>query len=265
MPDPRMSLKAALHGRVVRETDLESLARLNPEIAREQITAMVRDLLFKESTPLAHSEREALVRDILDEVFGLGPLEPLLDDPTVSDVLVNGCDSVYVERHGMLERTDVRFDDNAHLMRVIERIVSRVGRRVDESSPMVDARLPDGSRVNAIIPPLALDGPALSIRRFGARPADRRRSAAQRHADEGDARAAAGCGQGQAQHPDLRRHGRRQDDPAQRALGVHPRVRAHRHDRGRGRAAAQAGARGPARDAAAERRGQGRGAPAPAA
>ena len=170
MPDPRVGLKAALHSRVVRETDLERLARLNPDVAREQITALVRDLLYKESAPLAHNEREALVREILDEVFAHGPIQPLLDDPTVSDVLVNGFDTVYIERRGVLERTEVRFDDNAHLMRVIERIVSRVGRRVDESSPMVDARLPDGSRVNVIIPPLSLSGPVLSIRRFGREP-----------------------------------------------------------------------------------------------
>jgi pilus assembly protein CpaF len=127
-------------------------------------------MLEREKTPLTMSEREQLVREVLDELFGLGPLEAFLDDPTISDILVNGAHNVYIERAGLLEKTDVRFTDDEHLMRIIERIVSRVGRRVDESSPMVDARLSDGSRVNAIIPPLALDGPILSIRRFGRNP-----------------------------------------------------------------------------------------------
>ncbi len=163
-------LKTSLHTRVINEVDLETLNRLNDEAAREQVSQIVRELLQREKTPLSLAEREQLVREILDELFGYGPIQPLLDDPTVSDILVNGSGMVYVERHGVLERTDVKFNDDQHLMRIIERIVSRVGRRVDESSPMVDARLPDGSRVNAIIPPLALDGPTLSIRRFGRDP-----------------------------------------------------------------------------------------------
>jgi pilus assembly protein CpaF len=163
-------LKATLHARILREMDLESLNRLNADVAREQISALVREMLDGEPTPLALAERDQLGREILDEVFAHGPIQPLLDDPTVSDILVNGPAVVYVERHGILERSEIRFDDNAHLMRVIERIVSRVGRRVDESSPMVDARLPDGSRVNVIVPPLSLVGPVLSIRRFGRDP-----------------------------------------------------------------------------------------------
>ncbi|HXG92288.1 MAG TPA: CpaF family protein [Blastocatellia bacterium] len=163
-------LKTSLHTRVINEVDLETLNRLNDEAAREQVSQIVRELLQREKTPLSLAEREQLVREILDELFGYGPIQPLLDDPTVSDILVNGSGMVYVERHGVLERTDVKFNDDQHLMRIIERIVSRVGRRVDESLPMVDARLPDGSRVNAIIPPLALDGPTLSIRRFGRDP-----------------------------------------------------------------------------------------------
>jgi pilus assembly protein CpaF len=160
-------LKTRLHTRVLDDVDLESLNRLTDEVAREQVTTLIRDMLQREKTPLALTERQKLVAEIVDELFGLGPIQPLLDDPTVADILVNGANTVYVERHGVLERTDIRFNDNQHLMRIIERIVSRVGRRVDESSPMVDARLQDGSRVNAIIPPLALDGPTLSIRRFG--------------------------------------------------------------------------------------------------
>ena len=160
-------LKTRLHTKVLDDVDLESLNRLSEDVAREQVMQLIKDMLQREKTPLALTERQKLVAEILDELFGLGPIQPLLDDPSVADILVNGPNTVYVERLGILERTDIRFNDNQHLMRIIERIVSRVGRRVDESSPMVDARLQDGSRVNAIIPPLALDGPTLSIRRFG--------------------------------------------------------------------------------------------------
>jgi pilus assembly protein CpaF len=165
-----LDLKQTLHSKVINEIDLESLNRLQEDIAREQLSRVILELLQREKTPLTMTERENLVTEILDEVFGLGPLQPLLADPTLSDILVNGAHEVYVERRGKLEHTNIHFTDNEHLMRIIDRIVSRVGRRVDESSPMVDARLSDGSRVNVIIPPLALDGPILSIRRFGADP-----------------------------------------------------------------------------------------------
>ena len=160
-------LKTALHAKLLDEIDLESLNRLNEDTAREQVTELIRNLLQRENTPLALSERDQLIRELLDELFGYGPIQPLLEDPRVSDILVNGPNAVYIEWQGLLDRTDIKFNDDQHLMRIIDRIVSRVGRRVDESSPMVDARLPDGSRVNAIIPPLAVDGPLLSIRRFG--------------------------------------------------------------------------------------------------
>jgi pilus assembly protein CpaF len=160
-------VKAKIHGQILEEMDLESLNRLQEDVARTRVGEAIRELLHRDRTPLTLKEREQLVHEIVDELFGLGPIEPLLADNTVSDILVNGPDNIYVERRGVLERTDLFFNDSAHLMRIIERIVSRVGRRVDESSPMVDARLPDGSRVNAIIPPLALDGPSMSIRRFG--------------------------------------------------------------------------------------------------
>jgi pilus assembly protein CpaF len=163
-------LKTKLHSKVLNEVQLENLYRLGDEAAREQIGQLIREMLQRENTPLALAEREQMAREILDEVFGLGPLEPLLADQTISDILVNTSRMVYIERRGVLERTEIKFNDDQHLMRIIDRIVSRVGRRVDESSPMVDARLPDGSRVNAIIPPLALDGPMLSIRRFGRDP-----------------------------------------------------------------------------------------------
>jgi len=163
-------LKGNLHAKVINEIDLESLNRLQEDAARDQLRKVILDVLQREKTPLTMTEREQMVSEILDEVFGLGPLQPLLADATLSDILVNGAYNVYVERRGKLERTNVRFNDNDHLMRIIDRIVSRVGRRVDEASPMVDARLRDGSRVNVIIPPLALDGPVLSIRRFGTDP-----------------------------------------------------------------------------------------------
>ena len=155
------------------------------------------------------SEREILFAEVVDDVFGLGPLEPLLRDPNVSDILVNTHSSVFVERKGKMERVTASFQDDAHLMRVIDRIVSRVGRRVDDSSPMVDARLPDGSRVNAIIPPLAVDGPLLSIRRFPAERLQGQRPGVARRAHRADARVPVALRAGQAQLPDQRRHRRR--------------------------------------------------------
>jgi pilus assembly protein CpaF len=163
-------IKANLHRKVLDRLDLEKLDRVAGDTAREEVLALVRTSILNEGAPLTFAERERLAREVLDEIFGLGPLEFLLQDPSISDILVNGFDHVYVERAGKLERVNMTFKDNQHLRQIIDRIVSRVGRRVDESSPMVDARLPDGSRVNAIIPPLALDGPALSIRRFGRDP-----------------------------------------------------------------------------------------------
>ncbi|MGD0568516.1 MAG: CpaF family protein [Candidatus Sulfotelmatobacter sp.] len=163
-------VKADLHRKILDRLDLEKLGRTTGDAAREEVLVLIRNSVNSEVVPLSFAERERLSREILDEIFGLGPLEPLLKDSTISDILVNRYDRVYIERAGKLELTGLSFKDNGHLMQIIERIVSRVGRRVDESSPMVDARLPDGSRVNAIIPPLALDGACLSIRRFGRDP-----------------------------------------------------------------------------------------------
>ncbi|HEY1463283.1 MAG TPA: CpaF family protein [Terriglobales bacterium] len=160
-------VKADLHRRILDRLDLEKLGRATGDAARDEVLLLIRNTVNSEAVPLSFAERERLAREILDEIFGLGPLEPLLKDPTVSDILVNRFNRVYVERAGKIEPTGLSFKDNQHLMQIIDRIVSRVGRRVDESSPMVDARLADGSRVNAIIPPLAIDGPCLSIRRFG--------------------------------------------------------------------------------------------------
>jgi pilus assembly protein CpaF len=163
-------VKADLHRKILDRLDLEKLGKTSGDSARDEVLVVIRNAVNSEVVPLSFAERERLSREILDEIFGLGPLEPLLKDQTISDILVNRFDRVYIERGGKLELTGLSFKDNVHLMQIIERIVSRVGRRVDESSPMVDARLPDGSRVNAIIPPLAIDGPCLSIRRFGRDP-----------------------------------------------------------------------------------------------
>ncbi len=161
------TVKTAIHRRLIQKLNLDRITEANREEVRRQVGLIVESLVVGESTPMNLQERERLVQEVLDEVFGLGPLESLLADPTVSDILVNTCKHVYIERKGMLEETTIQFRDDAHLMTIIDRIVSAVGRRVDESSPMVDARLADGSRVNAIIPPLSIDGPVLSIRRFG--------------------------------------------------------------------------------------------------
>ena len=162
--------KAEIHKTLISKLDLEKLSRVNSSQARQAVAGIVKEIIADQRVPLNYDEQEKIQSDLLDEVFGLGPLEPLLRDPSISDILVNDKDHVSIERGGLLQRVDTTFRDDRHLLQIIDRIVSRVGRRVDESSPMVDARLPDGSRVNAIIPPLALDGPSLSIRRFGTGP-----------------------------------------------------------------------------------------------
>ncbi|WP_394821739.1 CpaF family protein [Pendulispora albinea] len=169
-PDVYHGLKASLHARVVDRLDLETLGRLTTERLTQELTALLAQMVADKNLPLNRREREKMVHELIDDILGLGPLEALLRDPSISDILVNTFDTIYVERKGRLELTSLRFRDNDHLQQTISRIVSRVGRRVDEASPMVDARLPDGSRVNAIIPPLAVDGPLLSIRRFGGAP-----------------------------------------------------------------------------------------------
>jgi pilus assembly protein CpaF len=162
--------KAEIHRTLISKLDLEKLSRVNSTQARQAVSGIVKEIIADQRVPLNFDEQEKIQADLLDEVFGLGPLEPLLRDPKISDIMVNDKDHVFIEKGGLLQRTDTKFRDDRHLLQIIDRIVSRVGRRVDESSPMVDARLPDGSRVNAIIPPLALDGPSLSIRRFGTGP-----------------------------------------------------------------------------------------------
>ena len=168
----RNALKTAVHHELIRRMDLEKLSAIQADETggRQRLLSIILQLIGEQSAPLSTLDRDRLAQDILDEVFGLGPLEPLLHDPTVSDILVNTHKNVYVERRGVIEKTDIAFKDEAHLMHIIDKIVSAVGRRIDESSPMVDARLLDGSRVNIVIPPLAVDGPLLSIRRFGSTP-----------------------------------------------------------------------------------------------
>ena len=163
-------LKSDLHRTLIAKLDLEKLSRVNSSQARQAVAAMINEIIVSQRVPLSFEQQEKVQQDLLDEVFGLGPLESLLSDTSISDILVNDRDHVFIERRGLLSRVNVSFRDDRHLLQIIDRIVSRVGRRIDESTPMVDARLPDGSRVNAIIPPLALDGPAISIRRFGTGP-----------------------------------------------------------------------------------------------
>lgn len=160
-------LKTGIHRDLLNKVDLEKVATVRDDRIRRQVFAVIQELVSNLKTPLSGPERERLALEVLDEVFGLGPLEPLLQDPTITDILVNGSKEIYVERGGLLEETKIMFKDDAHLMHIIDKIVSAIGRRIDESSPMVDARLADGSRVNVIIPPLAIDGPHMSIRRFG--------------------------------------------------------------------------------------------------
>jgi len=162
--------KAEIHRTLISKLDLEKLSRINSNQARQAVAGMINEIVGGQRVPLSFAEQSKIETELLDEVFGLGPLEPLLADHSISDILVNDKNHVFIERRGQLQRVDTAFRDDRHLLQIIDRIVSRVGRRVDESSPMVDARLPDGSRVNAIIPPLALDGPSVSIRRFGTGP-----------------------------------------------------------------------------------------------
>src|SRR5438067_1945098 len=168
--DELRRLKANLHRQLVMNMDLSALAGMNKEQLRLEVRRVADELCQRSATLINRQERERLVNEVLDETFGLGPLESLMKDPSITDILINGHNTVYVEREGRLERAPIAFTDERHLLHIVQRIVSQAGRRVDETSPMVDSRLPDGSRINAIIPPLALDGALVSIRRFGARP-----------------------------------------------------------------------------------------------
>ncbi len=227
----QQEIKAAVHLGLIKRLDLEKIALMHENPAsQQQLVAVIQQLIGEQNIPLSAAERDRLAQEVLDEVFGLGPLEPLLQDPTVNDILVNTYNAVYVERRGVLEKTTVIFKDDRHLMHVIDKIVSAVGRRVDESSPMVDARLKDGSRVNAIIPPLAVDGPILSIRKFGSKPLGAEDLLRNKALTEPMLEDPEGCGPGPAQHHRLRRHGRGQDHIAERAVQLYRRAGAHHHD-----------------------------------
>src|SRR5688572_30875517 len=171
-PSPSQSVKIEVHRRLLENMDLAQARRMPREELQRECSRRIDQLLGEQRTPLSAPDKQRLLREVMDEVFGLGPVEELLRDPLITDILVNGPHLVYVEKLGRLEETEQVFRDDAHLIQVIQRIAARIGRRIDESSPMLDARLADGSRVNAIIPPLALDGPAMSIRRFGKIPFD---------------------------------------------------------------------------------------------
>ena len=214
-PKAYQELKSSIHRDLLGQIDLEKLMDMRDGRARSQIFGIIQELVANSNTPLSGVERERLSREVLDEVFGLGPLEPLLQDPTINDILVNTFKRVYIERAGILEKTNVVFKDDAHLMHIIDKIVSAVGRRVDESSPMVDARLLDGSRVNVIIPPLAIDGPTVSIRRFGLVPLESEDLVKNRTLTP------AGRRQGAPEHDHFRRHGRRQDDASERPVRLY--------------------------------------------
>ena len=199
-------LKLKAHSRLFETMDLAQLENVDPALLSAKVTATIGDLLKEEARLLTDSDRARLVDELKDELLGLGPLEPLLRDDSITDILVNGYDHVYVERKGKLHRTEAAFQDNQHLMLIIDRIVSKVGRRVDEASPMVDARLPDGSRINAIIPPLAIDGPSLSVRRFGKYRFRIEDLIAKEAIDPRNGRSAGGNRAGEAQRDGLRRH-----------------------------------------------------------
>ena len=214
-------LKRRIHSKLVDKLDLTRVGELDADDLRREIRLVVEFLCDKEETFLNRNEVQHLTEEVLDETFGLGPLEALLKDESISDILINGPKKVYVEHRGKMKRTSVEFFDNAHLLQIIDRIVSKVGRRVDETSPMVDARLQDGSRVNAIIPPLALDGPAVSIRRFGAHPLKLADLLKFNALTPEMAHTLGRMHPSSVEHHSLRRHGLRENDAPQHALDVH--------------------------------------------
>jgi pilus assembly protein CpaF len=215
-------VRGRIHRKLLDRLNLSNLDGLSREEASDAIRPEIQNLLTREGVALNQTERDKLTQQVLDEIFGLGPLEPLMEDPDVSDILVNTYDQVMVEREGQARaHPQVRFRDDRHLLQIIDRIVSAVGRRIDDSSPMVDARLPDGSRVNAIIPPLALDGPHLSIRKFKRDTLAGEDLIRYRSPDRAHAGVPAGRGPGAAQRPGLRRHGRREDHAAQHPVVLH--------------------------------------------
>ena len=213
--------KQELHAKLVGAMDLSTLGSMGEDELRREVRRVAEEMTRQSAELMGIRERDRLVSEVLDETFGLGPLEPLLHDPSITDILVNGPKATYVERGGRLERTDVTFIDERHLRLIVQRIAGKVGRRVDELTPMVDARLADGSRVNAVIPPIALDGTLLSIRRFGVRPLLAADLIAKKAITQEMIDFISACVKCTRQHGDLRGHGQRQDDPAQRVVRVH--------------------------------------------
>ncbi len=215
-------LKNKIHFRLLNLLDLSRLAEAEEATLADDLRRGVEMILAEENMALTLPERDRLCKEIRDELLGYGPLEPLLKDHSINDILVNGFNQVYVERKGKLQLSSVRFTDNAHLLKIIEKIASGVGRRVDESCPMVDARLPDGSRVNAIIPPLSLDGPALSIRKFAKDPNPGAKPDRVGGLYPGGGPGSGRYGQGSPEHPHLRGHRHRQNHLPERAVELHP-------------------------------------------
>ena len=261
--DRYFELKSQIHRKLIGVLNLERVSSIPKDRVRAEIGRVVERLLDEERVPMTTAEQTKIIEEVLDEVLGLGPLETAAQRASPSrDILVNRYDKVFIERNGKLSETPVRFKDDAHLLHIIEKIVSQVGRRIDEAQPIVDARLQDGSRVNAIIPPLALDGPCLSIRRFGRHVITQDEMLQYKTLTPGMLRFLSACVQCEDDGPDLGRNRLRQDDHAERALALHPRGRAHHHHRGHGRIAAAAAPRGEVRNPAAEPEQGGRHQPA---
>ena len=262
LSDKLLDAKVRLHRRLIEEINLSALEKLPEDEIRAHVQQLVSQYMLVERLALNAQELTDFVSEILDEMTGLGPLEPLLKDPTINDILINGHECVYVERRGVLEPLSVRFKDEQHLLRIINKIVSAVGRRVDESHPLCDARLLDGSRVNVAVRPIGVDGPLVSIRKFSKKPFNLNKLVEVGALRPPMAEVLARRRQGARHDHHLRRHRLRQDHHAQRAVGLHLRKGAPDHHRGRRRAAAAAAARRPHGNAAAQYRRQGRNPPA---
>ena len=256
--DPHAEIKNRIHFALVSELGPRLFGISDSTAIRATIVSEIREQLRQEDS-LTSADRERLAAEIAADILGYGPLDTLLADETVSEIMVNGADQIWVEREGRLYETPLHFDDESHVRRIIAKMVGGVGRRIDESSPMVDARLPDGSRVNAIIPPLSLSGHLLTIRKFAQHRFRYDELMQERHAVRRRRRVSAARSQGEAEHAHLRRNRQRQDDAAERALAGDPGQRPDRHDRGRGRAAALAAARDLARGPPQEHRRRRRG------
>ena len=248
--------KSTIFGALIEAIDLAQLAKLDADSAREEIRDIVNEIIAIKNVVMSISEQEELLDDICNDVLGYGPLEPLLARDDIADIMVNGSGTTYIEVKGKIQKTGIRFRDNQQLLNICQRIVSQIGRRVDESSPICDARLPDGSRVNVIVPPLAIDGPALTIRKFKKDKLTLDQLVQVRLDHAGRRRDPQGHRPLPRQHAGLRRHRLRQDHAAQLPDAVHRQRRAHHHLRGRGRIAAAAAAHGPPGDPPAQPRGR---------